>query len=37
MTANWYREHHATGDAPTVHQLERYLESARAAGCGWIA
>lgn len=37
MTANWYREHHATRDAPTIHQLERYLESARAAGCGWIA
>lgn len=36
MTANWYREHYATGDASTIHQLERYLESARAAGCGWI-
>ena len=37
MTADWYRNHHATGKASTLDQLSRYLESARLAGSGWIS
>lgn len=37
MTADWYRKHNATGEVSTIDQLEHYLESARVAGCGWIA
>lgn len=35
MTADWYRQHHATGKASTVSQIARYLESARAMNCAW--
>lgn len=36
MTADWYRSHHATGNAATFDQLGCYLQSARASGCSWI-
>ena len=36
MTAEWYRNHHATGAAVTLKQLDHYIQSARECGCSWI-
>ena len=36
MTADWYRNYHASGKTVTVDQLARYLEAACAAGSDWI-
>lgn len=36
MTADWYRNHRATGQAATLDQLALYLKSALAADAGWV-
>lgn len=36
LTAQWYRHHHATGQAQTRAQLDHYLAAAQAAGARWI-
>lgn len=35
MTADWYKQHHTTGEPVTFKQLHRYVEAAERAGCVW--
>lgn len=37
MTADWYRKHHATGQAVTLAQLSEYLRAAQATGAKWVS
>ncbi|WP_043310836.1 CDP-glucose 4,6-dehydratase [Pseudomonas sp. ML96] len=36
MTAQWYQQHHLSGQAITINQLQHYIEAARRAGCVWV-
>lgn len=35
LTAQWYRDHHVSGNAVTRQQLQQYVDMARDMGCCW--